>query len=216
MQIVHKKRFCVNGFERRTQRKKDQTIRASLQLFCRNGFKKVSVSEIAKLAGTSQVTIYNHFGSKNELIRTALLSLFEGKIAEYAAILKSGRPYFERLEAVVLDKSTLVKEFQGEILEEAYREHPLLVESINEMRRRAYEEITVPFLDEGRAIGAISSAVSNEAVILFIEIFRRGFPASTDSGLSVLNNPDLLNELNSLVLYGIYGSGKHDAVSDAE
>lgn len=196
----------MNGFERRTQQKKDQIIRASLDLFRKRGFKKVSMTEIARRAGVSQVTIYNYFGSKSDLVKSSLLSFFEDKLSEYADILSSEKPYFERLQAVILDKSALIEDFGGEMLDEVNLEHPDLLEELRNLRRKAYEEVTVPFLAEGRSLGFVNEEISDDAVIRFIEIFRQWLPQSLENDPKMRSNPALLKELYQLILYGIYGA----------
>ena len=59
----------MDRFERRKEQKKSNIRQAALELFKTYGFKKVSISDIAHKAGVSPVTIYNHFGSKDELVR---------------------------------------------------------------------------------------------------------------------------------------------------
>ena len=58
----------MNGFERRKEKKKESIRRAAMELFGAYGFGKVSINDIARKAGVSHVTIYNHFNSKEELI----------------------------------------------------------------------------------------------------------------------------------------------------
>lgn len=53
--------------------------RAAEELFKTRGFDGVAIEEIAAAAGVSKVTIYKHFGSKDELFREAV----EAKCARY-------------------------------------------------------------------------------------------------------------------------------------
>ena len=47
----------MNGFERRTEQKKDKIRTAALELFCTYGPDKTSVNEIAQKAGGSPASI---------------------------------------------------------------------------------------------------------------------------------------------------------------
>ena len=58
----------MDGFERRKEQSKEDIRRAAEELFSRFGAEKVSVNDIARKAGVSQATIYNNFGSKDELV----------------------------------------------------------------------------------------------------------------------------------------------------
>jgi AcrR family transcriptional regulator len=61
----------MDGFEKRCQNKKE-AIMASLELFEKFGYNKVTVAEIAKRASVSQVSIYNFFESKENLKKELL------------------------------------------------------------------------------------------------------------------------------------------------
>ena len=58
----------MDGFERRKEQSKEDIRRAAEELFSKFGADKVSVNDIARKAGVSQATIYNNFGSKDELV----------------------------------------------------------------------------------------------------------------------------------------------------
>ena len=92
----------MKGFERRTEQKKNSIQWAALELFQAFGFKKVSMSEIASRAGVSPVTIYNHFGSKRELIRDVVKSLSQNTLEKFRAVIESETPFIEKLETIIL------------------------------------------------------------------------------------------------------------------
>lgn len=57
--------------------KKEEMLKASLQLFAARGYDAVSVRDIAKQAGVSEAALYKHFKSKEEMalyIFTAIVS----------------------------------------------------------------------------------------------------------------------------------------------
>jgi len=85
----------VNGFERRKEQKKESIRRAALELFKLYGTKKVSISEIAEKAGVSQVTIYNHFGSKEELVRDTVKKMLLSLMERYQVMMESEQPFLK-------------------------------------------------------------------------------------------------------------------------
>ena len=64
----------MNGFERRTELKKDKIRTAALKLFCTYGPDKTSINEIAQEAGVSPASIYNYFGSKEGLMKDTIIN----------------------------------------------------------------------------------------------------------------------------------------------
>jgi TetR/AcrR family transcriptional regulator, mexJK operon transcriptional repressor len=56
----------------KSEEKRSQIIDAAGVLFISDGFKKVSMEEIAKSAGVSKQTVYSHFGNKEQLFTAAI------------------------------------------------------------------------------------------------------------------------------------------------
>lgn len=67
--------IALNGFERVKEKKKRAIKEAAFVLFSERGFNEVKIEHIAKEANVSQVTIYNHFGSKDALFRSLYKNL---------------------------------------------------------------------------------------------------------------------------------------------
>jgi AcrR family transcriptional regulator len=62
----------LDGFQRRRELKKSHILQAALALFMEFGIQKVSIKEIAAKANVSQVTIYNYFGGKDQLVHDVI------------------------------------------------------------------------------------------------------------------------------------------------
>ena len=62
----------MNAYERRMKRNKERILQATLELFQVHGIKKTTTNDIAREAGVSPATVYNHFGSKEDLVRAAI------------------------------------------------------------------------------------------------------------------------------------------------
>ena len=67
--------------------KRDQLIDTALELFNRDGYRATGIDKILAESGVAKMTLYNHFGSKDELIVAAL----ERRDARWA------RPWADRL-----------------------------------------------------------------------------------------------------------------------
>ncbi len=52
--------------------KRDQLIDTALELFNRDGYRATGIDKILAESGVAKMTLYNHFGSKDELIVAAL------------------------------------------------------------------------------------------------------------------------------------------------
>jgi TetR/AcrR family fatty acid metabolism transcriptional regulator len=69
---------CVPEAQRRRAEKRDKIIDAAVSVFAERGFHQARVSDIARLAGVADGTIYLYFRNKEDL----LLSIFEEKMDE--------------------------------------------------------------------------------------------------------------------------------------
>ena len=197
--------YFMNGHERRRREKQGQIIRAALDLFERHGFKRVSVSEIAGQAGVSQVTIYKYFTNKHLLVRACIRDYFLAKARGYGDILTADRPYLERLSAMMNDKSAMVHGFGGELVKELQEQDREYLEEIIALRRKAIHEISVPFLQEGRAKGFIPAGISNEAILVYLDIIGAGIVHSTLYRDFERHNPHAFEEIQQLAVRSISG-----------
>ena len=91
----------TDGFERRKERKKESIRRAATELFQVHGFNKVSIGDIARKANVSHVTIYNHFGSKEELVRDIIKTVSLELAARMREIIDSDMPFLEKLNLLI-------------------------------------------------------------------------------------------------------------------
>ena len=195
----------MDGFERRKAQKKDSIRRAALELFQIYGFQKVSINEIAQRAGVSQVTIYNHFGSKEGVVRDVLkwhmLNIFE----KYKRVIAEELPFIEKLENIVFDKTQLASQFQGELLQTVMQGDPELRDFVEELYINNVTTVMKNFFNEGIQQGFISPEFSMETILLYLEVIRRGFYNMPDITERTGKNPGLLKELIQLMTYGLNG-----------
>lgn len=195
----------MDGFEKRKAQKKDSVRRAALELCKTYGFQKVSISEIARRAGVSQVTIYNHFGSKAELVRDVLKWHMLEILEKYRNTMTSDASFTDKLESIVFDKSQVVGEFQGELLNTIVEEDPVLKTFLEELYINNVMPMMSAFFSEGIRQGYISSKISTETILLYFEIMRRGFFDMPDIVARTQRKPKLLKELIQLMTYGLNG-----------
>ena len=195
----------MNGFERRKEQKKDNIRRAALELFQAYGFKKVSINDIAQKAGVSQVTIYNHFGSKDELVRDVIKNLFYSMLEKYRGIVKEEKPFLRKLEAIVFDKSELIGQFQGELRQAVFSQDPEMRQFVESIWQGEINQLLIDLFEDGRKQGYISTDLSREAILTYYEIFRQGIYNSPHVQAKLEQNPKLVRELISVFTYGLNG-----------
>ena len=195
----------MNGFERRREQKKENIRQAALELFKLHGFEKVSISDIAQKARVSHVTIYNHFGNKEELVREVIKSLLLDMLEKYRAIVRGGETFPEKLETIVFDKTEVASQYQGELLQSAARNDPVIQQFIESLWQKEINQLTLDFIEDGQKLGYINQELSHEAILAYFEILRKGIFASSGLLASTVRNAEFARDLVSLIHYGLVG-----------
>ncbi len=195
----------MDGFERRKEQKKESIRRAALELFKIYGMKKVSINDIASRAAVSPVTIYNHFGSKEELVRDVVKQLILSLQQKYQAIIEGDKPFLEKLESIIFDKTEIARDYNAEFIQRAISNDPEIQQFINSIWETKVTQMMVDFFEEGRRQGYINPELSQETILLYTEIFRQGIMAHPGLFVGPEHNEKLVRELSYLYLYGVMG-----------
>lgn len=195
----------MNGFERKKEQKKKAILQAALELFKLHGFKKVSISDIARAADVSQVTIYNHFGSKDGLIREAVKALLSRILDKAREIIREDKSFPEKLEAIIFDKAKIASDYQGALMQAAVRNDPEMQDWIESFWQEDVRQVTLELLEEGKRGGYINPEQSEELLLLYLELLRRGVFASPDLIDKIEPDVEVYRELNYLFIYGLMG-----------
>jgi len=195
----------VDGFERKKEQSKKAIIKAAQELFKLHGFKKASISEIALAADVSPVTIYNHFGSKEGLVRETLKTLLLGILDRVREVIREDKPFPDKLEAIVFDKAKIASDYRGELMQEVARSDPELKDWVDSFWMKDVRKVTVELMEVGKREGYINPELSDEMLILYIEICRRGAVASPDLIAQIEPDVEVYRRLNFLFIYGLVG-----------
>lgn len=192
----------MDGYQRRTERKKEDIRHAARALFSKHGFSRVSMGDIAREAQVSHVTVYNYFGNKENLVRDIIKTVMAEIVAQSEAITKSDKPFLEKLDGIIFTKVQAAGQYRGELtsIVQGNRE---LQEFLDSLWTKEVTRVLGYLLKEGQQAGYISRAISLEAVELFYDIVRAGLYALNDNVNRATANVKLLEELNHLFIYGL-------------
>jgi AcrR family transcriptional regulator len=189
----------------RKGKNKEKIRKAAIDLFEKHGFKKVSINDIADKAGISPVTIYNHFGNKDELIRDTIKTISTILLEKIRGIVNSDKSFLEKLDTIIFDKTKVANQYQGELIQSVIYNDPELYEFINNIRLNEVNKLMLDLFEQGKKQGYISPELSKEAILLYTEILRRGIFAIPDFSEKTKSNPYITREIISLAVYGLNG-----------
>ncbi|SFM49135.1 transcriptional regulator, TetR family [Gracilibacillus orientalis] len=191
----------MDGFKKRTHQKMNRILEASLHLFSTYGMKNVPIAKIASEANVSQVTIYNYFESKENLIYETMIYFVEKEYRKFQNIIDSDVSFPEKIEQIIFNK----KDDAAKISEELY--HYLMNDFSNKGSYidKVYQEKSVPLFEqliaEGKSTGYIHRDISTEAMMIYIHMFK-DYMKNEDVSDYIL---PLTEDIIKLFFYGMMG-----------
>jgi AcrR family transcriptional regulator len=183
--------------QERTKLKQQAILDAAYDLFLKNGVQATPVATIAKEASVSQVTIYNYFKSKQNVVRRVASRIIEGEC--------------QRFESIVYDASLSFSMKMDRILE-------FLKMRIDEYDMALIKELLSPLDDTLK--GVVDWYVNNRINTGFSYWIREGFRENRINDafdemdvllhlklydFSLLEDKETLKKQLDLVFYGLRG-----------
>ncbi|HJK91821.1 MAG TPA: TetR/AcrR family transcriptional regulator [Polyangiaceae bacterium LLY-WYZ-15_(1-7)] len=135
-----------------SEQKHRDILRAARELFLESGFTSTGVDEIARRAGVSKRTLYNHFPTKEALFHE-IVDEEKGKSFQLEPAYDPGRPLAEQLREVAEarqippERVRLLRMLIGEVLRT-----PELIRDVEAEMRRS-DECLAPWLEAAEADG---------------------------------------------------------------
>ncbi|WP_071393341.1 TetR/AcrR family transcriptional regulator [Bacillus tuaregi] len=191
----------MNGYEKRTTKKKESIIETARELFTQRGITDVSISEIAKNAGVSQVSIYNYFGDKNALAKEVLRSFVDEYMKSYEDILARKLPFSQKLKLILERKNEAILEVSGSYISQHAWEDKALQQVFQEVADTKAKALYIQFIELGKKEGAIDREIPDEAIL---DYFLATISILQESDF-LQSSPEYKKGILKLTLYGILG-----------
>jgi AcrR family transcriptional regulator len=200
----------MDGFARRKEQSKEDIRRAAEELFSKFGADKVSVNDIARKAGVSQATIYNNFGSKDELVKDYHHTIIRVIASRFREILVWKKSWVEKFQGFlqswvdIADQYKIEMENQGQKGKQVFLSDQRSTSSRDDINAEI-EATFREFLKEGKEQGSLRSDLSDEAIMTYIRFFQQGINNNPDVHDRMRRDASLSQDLVSLFIYGING-----------
>ena len=194
----------MNQYQKTTEKKQQAIIQAALRLFKDKGFKQTSIKSIAEAAEVSPVSIYNYFGSKDNLVALCVNDLFEEITQQAEDILKSNLAFNTKLDqALDLCQEKMSQQisdyFQDKMVEDSVFS-TLLTKAITAKKGDIYRA----YIHLGKAEGLIAEDLSTELILNVMD-------ALNGMGNQLAHSDNLeteVEQIHQIFLYGILGKKK--------
>ena len=195
----------MKAYERRIERNKERILRATLELFQVHGIKKTTTNDIAQKAGVSPATVYNHFGSKEDLVRAAVKYFLAATAADFRKIFEGDLSFLGKMEQILLYKSDMLGQYQGELMQTIISEDPEIRHFVDSVYLTGIKQVIINFYEEGKRQGYVNPELSTETIMRYMLIVRSGMAAESILSEDSEYNRKMMQELAPLFLYGIMG-----------
>ncbi|GAA0342591.1 TetR/AcrR family transcriptional regulator [Bacillus carboniphilus] len=195
----------MDGFQRRREQKKLDILDASLNLFLKYGIQKVSISEIAKEANVSQVTIYNYFENKHKLIQEAFIYYVDKTMNEFEKVLNAEIPYPEKIKSIIFNKKEAATEINKEFYEYMMKQYSTEGNYIEQVYAQKALPAFIQLFEEGKQQGYVDPNLSNEAILFYVQMLKEYFQQEHVYQKAF----PLTEEIASIFFYGVLGKRDH-------
>ena len=191
----------MNQYQKTTEKKKQAIVQAALRLFKDKGFKETSIKSIAEAAEVSPVSIYNYFGSKDNLVALCVNDLFEEVTQQAEDILNSNLDFKTKLnQAFSLCQEKMSRQisdyFQDKMVEDSVFS-TLLTKAITAKKRDIYRA----YIELGKEEGLIAKDLSTELVLNVMDALN-GMGNQLDHSDNLETE---VEQIHQIFLYGIFG-----------
>ena len=195
----------MKAHRRRIERNKERILRATIELFKVQGIKKTTTNDIARQAGVSPATVYNHFSSKVDLVRAAVKYFLTSTAEDIRKITEGDLPFLGKIEQVISYKSEMLGQNQGELIQTILSEDPGIRQVVDSVYRDEITPFVIEFYEDGKRQGEINPELSTETIMRYFEIVRKGMAADSTISEDPEQNRKWLKEMTPILLYGIMG-----------
>ncbi|WP_163529461.1 TetR/AcrR family transcriptional regulator [Halobacillus ihumii] len=196
----------MNGFEKRKERKKHNIITASFELFSKYGVQKVSIQQIAKAADVSQVTIYNYFGGKDQLLLETIKSFAYDLLESSRAILHSSALDFKgKLDHMIHSEKESFFHMDADFIQSIMSEHPEIKAFISSFTNEESIPLFIELIEQGKDEGYISDELSYQSIMIYIDMYAQALRKHKELYRTEEDIKRFTDEFTHLFFYGLLG-----------
>ncbi|MBD2870316.1 TetR/AcrR family transcriptional regulator [Paenibacillus arenilitoris] len=161
----------MNGFGKQTERKRSAIIEVAGRKLAELSYNRATMKEIAADAKVSQVTIYNYFGSKDELLIEAVRGMMDEQLEQYRRRLSEEADYSKLVGGIMLEEARFVKRIIACVRQSADS-------GFVHARLREYQDVQLaPFLIElvkkGVREGRIAEDLTEAELLFYFGMYQR-------------------------------------------
>ncbi|WP_215141325.1 TetR/AcrR family transcriptional regulator [Exiguobacterium qingdaonense] len=184
----------MNGFTKRTNEKRQAILRAASDLMARKQ-SRFTVNELAKQATVSPVSIYNYFGSKEQVIIEVLQLMTEEQMSWIDRAIESNAP-FDSLLVDILKRKIKMAVLFDETVTAMIQQDP----SWEQLSARGYDSFA-RLIEYGKQQGRIDATLSTASYLHYVQLIQQAI--LSDPHFSVGDLKETMEDYFHFFLNGI-------------
>jgi AcrR family transcriptional regulator len=190
----------LNGYVRRKEQKKMDIKKAAFTLFQQQGVKDIKIEDIANKAGVSQVTIYNHFGSKEALFREVVKDYTVQQYEYHKELFNKDISFLEKMKSSILHKTKEIANIHPEVIKEMMLGDEELRSYLYEFQSTHAIPLILQLIKEAQKTGEINPELSEQSIMIYIQLFNNDMLISSITGE---NGKKLASDIFQMFYYGL-------------
>lgn len=169
----------MNGFEKRSQKKKEQILKAAFRLLnTEKGIKGVTTQDIVEASGVSKATIFKYFGTKEKLLQQVFIDFLDRLSVESLAFMTEPISFEEKMMAMSQVKINSMEGVHQQFFIDlmdffTQKDDPILAKKMAAYTQMAYDAM-LDLFHQGRKEGKINLKYSDEFLMVYIEAMIQG------------------------------------------
>jgi AcrR family transcriptional regulator len=192
----------MDGFKKRTQQKMETIEQHTINLLSLP-INEIKIADIAKLANVSQVSIYNYYESKENLLKSALKKYFEDQIEQFEKTVDSKVAFDEKLKLILIQKKENAKNIHPSTLYALMHSDHKLSEYITSLSNEKSIPLFFKLIEEGKQLNKIRETINPNALLVYLNLLSHSLESLTEESLAMMQEETILDDILNLFFYGI-------------
>ncbi|MDX6154538.1 TetR/AcrR family transcriptional regulator [Marinococcus sp. PL1-022] len=195
----------MNGFERRKQRMQETIKRTVLELLQHTDPRHLRISDISAAANISQVSIYNHFESKDALVRASLRMFYEQYVEEMERMVEEEPSFVTLVRRIIFIKEEATATYSFDRLYAWMIQDPEMKAVIDELARTRIQPLLMTIVHQARKNGEIHDQYPDELILFHLRSFQQQADELMALRRTYPNDEAFFEDIMGLFFYGLAG-----------
>jgi AcrR family transcriptional regulator len=187
-------------------KKADKILNTTINLFIREGIKKITMDDIAKNSRVSKVTLYKYFVDKDTLYFEISKHIFSNYIEQLKSTVASNEALIKKLYAFLDIISDFTNSGKFELCKELAT-YNNAIETEYELYLQTYRHSMLTLINKGIENGLIKSNLDRDMIFHYIDMGVVYYQQSSEYRNKMLGNNDFQKQFMLFYISNIFADG---------